>query len=86
MDQIIRRKQMLELVGISRATQWRMERAGLFPVRVKVGKWSVGWHLSEVEEWLKVRERVPTASQKAGSADAHRKIPSSTGNATVDQI
>ena len=73
---------MLELVGISRATQWRMERAGLFPVRVKVGKLSVGWHLSEVEEWLKVRERVPATPQK----DQPAEPPPRAESAAADQI
>ena len=62
MDRIVRKKQLLELVGISSATQWRMERAGLFPARVKVGKWAVGWHLDEIEAWIQARERVPTPS------------------------
>jgi len=57
-DRVLRRKQLLELIGVSCATQWRMERAGQFPARIKLGKGSVGWHLTEVEEWLKGRERV----------------------------
>ena len=57
-DRVLRRKQLLELIGVSCATQWRMEKAGQFPARIKLGKGSVGWHLGEVEEWLKGRERV----------------------------
>ena len=33
-----------------------MEKAGLFPARVKLGKGVVGWLLTEVEEWLKNRD------------------------------
>ena len=58
LDRVVRRKQLLELIGLSCATQWRMEKAGQFPARIKLGKGSVGWHLLEVEEWLKDRERV----------------------------
>ena len=58
MDRVVRRKQLLELIGVSSATQWRLEKAGQFPARIKIGKASVGWHLTEVEEWLKGRERV----------------------------
>ena len=57
-DMVIRRKQLLELIGVSPATQWRMEKAGLFPQRFRMGKGAVGWHLTEVEEWLRNRERV----------------------------
>ena len=57
-DKVIRRRQLLELIGVSPATQWRMEKAGVFPKRIRLGKGSVGWHLAEVEEWLRNRERV----------------------------
>jgi prophage regulatory protein len=55
---VIRRKKLLELIGVSASTQWRMEKAGLFPARRRLGKGSVGWILSEVEEWIKNRERI----------------------------
>ena len=58
MDRLIRRKQLLGLIGVSRTTQWRLERAGKFPARVKLGTGSVGWHLAEVEEWVRGRERI----------------------------
>jgi prophage regulatory protein len=58
LDRVVRRKQLLQLIGVSCATQWRLEKAGQFPARIKLGKGSVGWHLTEVEEWLKDRERV----------------------------
>jgi prophage regulatory protein len=58
MDKLIRRKQLLGLIGLSCTTQWRMEKAGQFPARVKLGTGSVGWHLVEVEEWVRGRERV----------------------------
>lgn len=57
-DRVIRRRQLLELIGVSSVTQWRMEKAGLFPRRFRVGKGSVGWYSSEVEEWLRSRDRV----------------------------
>ena len=59
MDRILRRSQLLAMIGVSSSTQRRMELAGNFPARVKVGKVAVGWHLTEVEEWVKNRERVP---------------------------
>lgn len=62
MDRIVRRKQLLDLIGVSCTTQWRMERAGQFPARVKIGKGLVGWHLVEVEKWLEGRERVGRCS------------------------
>jgi prophage regulatory protein len=58
MDKVLRRKQLLEVIGLSNTTQWRLEKSGDFPARIKLGKGSVGWHLDEVETWLKGRERV----------------------------
>lgn len=57
-DKVIRRKELLQIIGVSAATQWRLEKAGLFPRRIRVGRGAVGWHLAEVEEWLKTRGRV----------------------------
>lgn len=57
-DKVVRRKQLLELIGVSSVTQWRMEKAGLFPQRFRLGMGTVGWHLTKVEEWLRSRERV----------------------------
>ena len=75
-DKVVRRKQLLELIGVSAATQWRMERAGLFPQRFRVGKASVGWHLAEVEEWLRKREPVfrQTVERKAVRRAADRYL------------
>ena len=56
-DKLIRRRQLLELIGMSHTTQWRLERAGRFPARVRIGTGSVGWHLAEVEEWVREREK-----------------------------
>ena len=58
MNKVLRRKQMLELIGVSNTTQWRLEKAGDFPARIKLGRASVGWRQDEVEEWLKGRDRV----------------------------
>jgi prophage regulatory protein len=55
---VIRRKKLLELIGVSASTQWRMEKAGLFPARRRLNKNSVGWILSEVEEWINNREQI----------------------------
>ncbi|MBJ6749935.1 helix-turn-helix transcriptional regulator [Geomonas anaerohicana] len=79
-DKLIRRKQVLDLIGLSHSTQWRLERAGRFPARVRLSSGSVGWHLAEVEEWVRERERVSVASDitslqggEPGSVLPHRK-------------
>jgi prophage regulatory protein len=64
MDKVLRRQQLLELIGVSSATQWRMEKAGQFPARFRLGAGLVGWHLTEVEAWLQNRERVLRQTQE----------------------
>lgn len=58
MDKMIRRKELLDLIGVSSTTQWRLEKAGQFPARVKLGEGSVGWHQVEVEKWIENRQRL----------------------------
>ena len=39
----------------SRAQIYRLEAAGRFPKRVKLGEHRVGWVEAEIEEWLQAR-------------------------------
>jgi prophage regulatory protein len=43
---------MLNMVGLSDPTIWRMERDGKFPKRVRLGGNSCGWFESEVLKWM----------------------------------
>jgi len=52
MDRIIRKKELLKAIGLSDVTIWRMERAGKFPRRIRLGGNSVGWYESEIIEWM----------------------------------
>lgn len=52
---IIRKSELLERVGYSDVQIWRMEKAGKFPKRVKLGPKAVGWVESEVSDWIKER-------------------------------
>ena len=53
---IIRKAQVLELVGMK--STWLHERvkAGEFPRPVRLGERAVGWRQSDVEAWLESRE------------------------------
>lgn len=69
-NKVVRRKELLDIIGLSNATQYRMEKAGLFPARIRLGKGSVGWLLCEVEEWLRNRQRVSvTVGRGPGGED-----------------
>ncbi len=54
-ERIIRSREVTKMTGLSRTTLWRKEQDGDFPKRVSLGVGSVGWKLSEVEEWVESR-------------------------------
>ncbi len=54
---ILRTSDVSRLTGLSRTTLWRMERAGTFPARVRLGENSVGWIEEEVRAWIEARPR-----------------------------
>jgi prophage regulatory protein len=55
-DRIIDRHELRRLVPYSDNHVLRLERAGLFPMRVKLGAKGVGWLLSEVLAWIDWRK------------------------------
>ena len=54
---ILRPNAVSEKVGLSKTTIWRRERDGDFPRRLQLGGKAVGWHESEVDEWIETRAR-----------------------------
>lgn len=54
----IRWPELKKRVGRSRSQIWRDERAGLFPARRRLGKNSVAWVESEIEEWITKRPKI----------------------------
>ncbi len=52
---ILRRPDVLDMVGASAPTIWRWEKAGTFPRRIRLGGNSVGYLESEILEWLQHR-------------------------------
>lgn len=60
-DKILRERDVISLVGLSRSTIWRLEQSGRFPRRKRVGLRAVGWSMEEVQQWISSR---PTAERK----------------------
>lgn len=54
----INKKRLLELVGVSYTTWWRLERAGNAPKRIRLSAGRVGWRLGDVLDFLASRESV----------------------------
>ena len=49
---LLRTKQVTAITGLSRMTIYRLERSGLFPLRRKLGKNSVGWLDEDITSWI----------------------------------
>lgn len=64
-QRIIRKPELFARVGLSDATIWRMEKAGKFPRRVRLGGNSVGWIDDEIEGWF--ADRLNNRVQLAGA-------------------
>jgi prophage regulatory protein len=52
---IISQKELATRVPYSTVQIWRLEKAGNFPRRIKLGPNRVGWVEDEVEAWLRQR-------------------------------
>lgn len=66
-SRIIRKPELIRMLGVSDPSIYRWERAGKFPKRIRLGGSACGWLASEVELWLamKASERDGAAPQKA---------------------
>ncbi|MGQ3206803.1 MAG: helix-turn-helix transcriptional regulator [Brevundimonas aurantiaca] len=54
-DRLLLWPEVQNLVGFSRTTAWRMQRAGLFPWPIPVSPGRVGWRESELNAWKRAR-------------------------------
>jgi prophage regulatory protein len=59
---LIRTKEVLGILGVSRSTLWRMVRAGRFPKPIMISTWALGYLDEDVEAWLGARQERPTAA------------------------
>jgi len=59
---LARRRQVEQLVQLSRSTIYAAVKAGTFPPPVRIGARAVAWRVSELEQWLAAR---PLASVTA---------------------
>ncbi len=52
---LIRRRQVEQLVQLSRSSIYAAVKAGTFPAPIRIGARAVAWRLSCVERWLEAR-------------------------------
>lgn len=62
-ERYLRKCDVVLMVGLSPNTIARMENAGTFPGRFRLGVNSVAWKLSEVTAWMESRRRESSQSE-----------------------
>lgn len=58
---ILRRDDVLAMIGLSRSSLYNMVRSGHFPSPMLIGQRAVGWRSADVHDWLAAR---PDARRK----------------------
>lgn len=57
-DKCVRIKQVVEMVGFSKPTIYRLINKGTFPKPFNISTNCVVWRISAIENWIKERETV----------------------------
>jgi prophage regulatory protein len=55
LETIIRIKELLIVLAVSRATLWRWIRDGAFPAPLRLGTFARGWKRSDIQAWIDSR-------------------------------
>ena len=66
-DRLLRRREVEEFIGLSRASIYRLMRSGRFPLPVRVSATAVRWKASDISIWIESR---PVAESQLGSPPA----------------
>lgn len=54
-ETIIRLPEVMNRTSLSRSTIYAYIKKGMFPKPIKIGLRAVGWHESEIIDWIKSR-------------------------------
>ena len=57
-DRIISAKERRTLIPYSDMQIYRLENAGRFPQRIRLGANRIGWSLKEIEDWIAERKEM----------------------------
>ena len=60
---ILRRRQVMDLTGLSRSGIYSLIERGQFPKQIKLGEKAVGWPEPEVEAWIEERIKASREAQ-----------------------
>lgn len=61
LPRIVSRKELRQMIPYTPQHILRLEKAGKFPRRIRIGERRVGWRLEEVVAWLNARAAASSA-------------------------
>lgn len=56
-DRVVRLRELVKLLSISRANVYRLMKAGKFPQSIKLTERTVVWRLSELDAWIESKNQ-----------------------------
>ena len=68
MPLVLRKKQVLAMVGLSASTIYNLQKAGRFPQPIRLSERAAGWLGEDIENWVaaKVAESAQVAEEAKG--------------------
>lgn len=57
---VVRMSRLVEMIGLSRSTIWKLLSQDKFPTPIRLGSKSIGWRVKDIDEWLQNREELVT--------------------------
>ncbi len=55
---VVRMSRLVEMIGLSRSTIWKLLSEGKFPNPIRLGSRSIAWRINDIEEWLQSRQEL----------------------------
>lgn len=80
-ERVLRDREVTERVGFSRNHLLKLEKAGRFPKRRRVGARAAGWLESDVDAWLRA---LPTVAEAPPDAAGNLPARGHVGRARAD--
>lgn len=77
--QVLSRRLVAALLGVSPTTLWRMVRRADFPAPFRLSRGRVGWRGTTVEQWLAEREATSQILRAPDVPPSPRRRPPVTG-------
>ena len=74
MNRLLRLKEVVQMVGLSRASIYRLMDSGDFPHAIRVGPRAVRWRLRDIEQWMSERPLTTDKVEKVSKEPSHDSV------------